>query len=602
MPAELSLLREAASDSLISWTPGETTHGGLSDLQARSRLGADPPGGRPALLHRESAARARVTASGDHTTASSTATAAAPPKTFDWRKAPGGNYVTPVRDQAACGSCVAFGTVGVLESMVRIAAKQPGLSVDLSEAFVFFCLGPRLGAGACPEGGWWVDDALPAMKAGVSDEANYRYTDDDQPCRRGSDWKTRLTTFGSWTHPTSITAMKTHLATVGPLVACFTVYEDFFYYYTGGIYTYRKKTAGDVIGGHCVMIVGYDDATKCWIVKNSWGKGWGENGYCRIAYGSAGTDAEMWGIKGPISSPLIRTSLQLVAAGAGQVWRTTRSGSGSWRTAVERVDAGAATDPGAFTTLSAATSINRLHVVGLVGGQAWYTRQRTGAGWAKWAKPSSTRPAGVTSWTALSCAAIGDAVHVAALAKGALWHTLRAADGTWQKAWTRVSPATGGPGTFTALTCAAVGSQTSVVGIVGGTLWLTARATNGAWSAPKQVVAAGAPGAFTAVSSACVDGLLHLVALSDGRPWHLIRDSAGTWGSWRHIASASASAPVRYGAIACTDVGRTLPIVALAAGVPWFTLRNADGSWRASFASLANKLTGEPSLNAVDVA
>ena len=116
------------------------------------------------------------------------------------------------------------------------------------------------------------------------------------------------------------------------------------------------------------------------------------------------------------------------------------------------------------------------------------------------------------------------------------------------------------------------------------------------------MVAAGAPGAFTAVSSACVDGLLHLVALSDGRPWHLIRDSAGTWGSWRHIASASASAPVRYGAIACTDVGRTLPIVALAAGVPWVTLRNADGSWRASFASLANKLTGEPSLNAVDVA
>ena len=59
------------------------------------------------------------------------------------------------------------------------------------------------------------------------------------------------------------------------MTACFTIYEDFFFYYTGGVYTYDEETSGDVIGGHCVQIVGYDDAQKCWIAKNSWGTGVG---------------------------------------------------------------------------------------------------------------------------------------------------------------------------------------------------------------------------------------------------------------------------------------------------------------------------------------
>ena len=184
--------------------------------------------------------------------------------------------------------------------------------------------------------------------------------------------------------------MKTYISTIGPMTACFTIYEDFFYYYTGGVYTYHEKTSGDVIGGHCVQIIGYDDAQKCWIAKNSWGTGWGEDGYFRIAYGSAGIDAEMWGIDGTITSPLIRTTLRVVGAGSGNVWHTQRNGDGSWQKAVNRLDTGTPGDPGSFTAVTAAATINRLHVVGLVGGQPWYTRQRAGAGWAEWRKP--TRP------------------------------------------------------------------------------------------------------------------------------------------------------------------------------------------------------------------
>ena len=159
MPVDLSQLRLAASEARINWQPGETRHVGMSRLQAHLGWARTHRAGSNTLQRREETARAAA-ARGDDVRS-----AAATPAKFDWRKADGGNYVSPVKDQAGCGSCVAFGATAVLESMVRIAAKQPGLLVDLSEAHVFFCYGPDHGAGPCPDGGWWPDDAFAAMKA-----------------------------------------------------------------------------------------------------------------------------------------------------------------------------------------------------------------------------------------------------------------------------------------------------------------------------------------------------------------------------------------------------------------------------------------------------
>ncbi|HUI30360.1 MAG TPA: C1 family peptidase [Candidatus Acidoferrales bacterium] len=97
----------------------------------------------------------------------------------------------------------------------------------------------------------------------------------------------------------SISAIKSALQT-SPVLAGMEVYEDFAYYYTGGVY---QHTFGNDLGGHAVVIVSYDDANSCWICKNSWGGNWGErepgqidkagvNGYFRIAYGQCGIDAE----------------------------------------------------------------------------------------------------------------------------------------------------------------------------------------------------------------------------------------------------------------------------------------------------------------------
>ena len=66
------------------------------------------------------------------------------------------------------------------------------------------------------------------------------------------------------------------------------MYQDFFSY-RSGVY---QHVSGEAAGGHCVEILGYNDAQGCWICKNSWGSNWGEGGYFRIAYGQC--NIESW--------------------------------------------------------------------------------------------------------------------------------------------------------------------------------------------------------------------------------------------------------------------------------------------------------------------
>jgi hypothetical protein len=197
---------------------------------------------------------------------------------------------------------VAFAAIATFEAQVQIAFHGPNLGVDLSEAHLWFCYGPPHGAGACPGGGWWPDDAFPGLIPGIVPSSCFPYTAANQPCNLCASWNTQLTHISSWTSLTSQAAMKAFIAQTGPMSACFTVYEDFYYHYTGGVYEYNAATSGNVVGGHCVSIVGYSDAGQYWICKNSWGSSWGEAGYFRIGYGDCGIDAEMWGINGTITS------------------------------------------------------------------------------------------------------------------------------------------------------------------------------------------------------------------------------------------------------------------------------------------------------------
>lgn len=275
----LQQLRSSIAADGGTWKPAQTSMSVLSDDEFERRLGAMPPRGKSLkdIQHEANAKRTGLHAE---------AREAGAPATYDLRNVGGKNFISAIRDQGSCGSCVSFGVCAAMEGTYRVAKQDPTLAIDLSEAHLFYCHGRAQGR-TC-DTGWIPDEALTNCKStGIVDEACYPYTAGDQNCTgRCSDWQQRLYKVTGFHMETSLPAMKTWISTKGPLTACFIVYDDF-RYYSSGVY---HHTTGAERGGHCISIIGYDDTAKCWICKNSWGAGWGENGFFKIGYGECAID------------------------------------------------------------------------------------------------------------------------------------------------------------------------------------------------------------------------------------------------------------------------------------------------------------------------
>lgn len=191
---------------------------------------------------------------------------------LDWRELGG---VTPVKDQLNCGSCWDFAAVGAFESMILIT---DGIEYDLSEQQILSC---NTGGSSC-SGGWKADAFDLMMSYGAVLESCMPYeADDGVPCYQ-EQCEVVVTLDGYIDIPYNTNAIKNALLN-GPVSTAFMVYSDFDYK------CYWHQDTGDV--NHVVVIVGWDD-NICdgggWIVKNSWGTGWGDDGYFYMPYGSCG--------------------------------------------------------------------------------------------------------------------------------------------------------------------------------------------------------------------------------------------------------------------------------------------------------------------------
>jgi C1A family cysteine protease len=294
-PLDLVQLRTTLEGEGAPWEMAYTTMTALTEQERVLRLGVPLPDVDLDALEADRDIRAAAVRA-------ATAETVGAPTAFDVRNVGGVNYSTSVKDQAGCGSCVAFGTVAMMEHVARYTRRAPNLSIDLSEAHAFYCYGRADGA-TCGTG-WWVHRLLPSTQNdGVTFEDYYPYTDVDQNCSNlNADWQNRLAkTTGFANIGGNAAAMKEYISTYGSITSCFVVYQDFFSYRSG---VYRHLT-GDVAGGHCVVLTGYDDSAGCWIAKNSWGTGWGDNGYVKIAYGECNIESypspaglEVYGIQG----------------------------------------------------------------------------------------------------------------------------------------------------------------------------------------------------------------------------------------------------------------------------------------------------------------
>jgi cathepsin B len=225
------------------------------------------------------------------------------PKEFDSRTQ-WPSCVHPIRDQASCGSCWAFAASEVTSDRFCIASNG-AVDVVLSPQDLVSCDSNDFGC----DGGY-IDKSWDYIRDhGIVSDACYPYTSGKGTtgtCKISEngllqaaacvDSKVAYKKYKVKSHRqlTSIADAKADIIANGPIDTGFEVYSDFMSY-TGGVY--KKSKRAYLLGGHAVKIVGFGedtDGTGFWIVANSWGTGWGEKGFFRIAFGQCSFEDELW--------------------------------------------------------------------------------------------------------------------------------------------------------------------------------------------------------------------------------------------------------------------------------------------------------------------
>ena len=200
------------------------------------------------------------------------------PSEVDWRKE---GKVTPVKNQGSCGSCWTFSVTAALESHVAI---QKNKSVILSEQQLVDCVqNPHKcgGTGGC-SGATQELGFEYVTKNGLALESDYKYFAKQSTCKESK--VKPAVKFDSFVKlpENDYNSLLQTLATVGPVAV--SVAADQWSFYESGIFD-GDGDCGYVIN-HAVTAVGYGtdkNGNNYWIVRNSWGESWGENGYIRVA-------------------------------------------------------------------------------------------------------------------------------------------------------------------------------------------------------------------------------------------------------------------------------------------------------------------------------
>ena len=302
----IDAVQKAIHEKSANWTAGETSVSNLSIEEMKKLCGGlEEPEVKPSKIFK-SGLDVEVLQVPTH---------------FDWRNKNGSNWMTNVKTQG-CNDCWAFATCAALEAKVRINLSKPNWPIDLSEQHVDSCC-----KGDCNP--WTLAATLGCLKNnGTPYESCFSYQPGiTPPCTdRCSNYNTTLTKVSDFGQVNSnVNDIKAALGQYGPLPTRMVVYQDF-QAYAGGVY---EQVWGNELGGHFIVIVGWNDTDGCWVCKNSWDTNWGEDtyglsgerGWFRIKYGECGIEDWTYYIEHPKLSPIDN----------GLKWlNVTQSSDGSW--------------------------------------------------------------------------------------------------------------------------------------------------------------------------------------------------------------------------------------------------------------------------------
>lgn len=262
---DLHELRDALTNADKTWVAAETKFSQMGREQRRLRYGVPESSIEDSL-------RAASTALPPPYPSTRVA-----PRALDWRSN-GGDWIGPSRDQGPCPSCTAFAVCGIMEARHRINLEAPNAAPLLSPADLYFC-------GQDEREGMLPAVALNRAKIhGVGLESDAPYDIRQTECRPVLA-ALRVNEYALVSGDQRV--RKLLIADEGPVLGVMRVYEDLSYY-TGGVYRHAAGASEEL---HCVIVAGYNDDDGCWIVRNSWGAGFGEGGYLRIGYGECELDA-----------------------------------------------------------------------------------------------------------------------------------------------------------------------------------------------------------------------------------------------------------------------------------------------------------------------
>jgi C1A family cysteine protease len=193
-------------------------------------------------------------------------------------------HCPPVEDQGQLGSCTANALVGALE---YLEVKDNKRFINLSRLFVYYNERVIEGSVNSDAGAMLRDGIKTLVKHGVCSETNWKYdiASFAKKPPKGCYQEAEKHQILSYARLNTVDEMRATLADGFPFVFGFGVYQSFESQQVAknGILNMPEKGEKQ-LGGHAVLAVGYDDADKRFIVRNSWGTGWGQKGYFTMPY------------------------------------------------------------------------------------------------------------------------------------------------------------------------------------------------------------------------------------------------------------------------------------------------------------------------------